>query len=70
LSYKNAPLQQVYIADFICYDAIIIEIKALSSTNTQHQAQVINYLKATDMRLRLLVNFGCHPKATVQRFVL
>ena len=70
LFYKSELLRQTYIPDFICYDSIIVELKALSDTTPAHKAQVLNYLKATGMRLGLLVNFGCHPKATVQRIVL
>jgi len=70
LTYKGRPLRQTYRADLICYDDIIVEVKALSNTTGEHTAQVLNYLKATGMRLGLLVNFGCHPKATVQRIVL
>ena len=70
LVYKGKPLKQVYKPDFICFNAIIIELKALSSTNGEHKAQVLNYLKATGIRLGLLVNFGCYPKATIERIVL
>jgi GxxExxY protein len=56
--YKNILLQKVYIADFICYDKIIVELKALSALNTEHMAQLLNYLKATDLKLGLLINFG------------
>jgi GxxExxY protein len=70
LSYKGQALQQTYVPDFICYQSVIIELKALSETSNAHKAQVINYLKATGMRLGLLVNFGCYPKATVERIVL
>ena len=70
LSYKGKPLTQTYRPDFICYDSIIIELKALSSTGGEHKAQVLNYLKATGKRLGLLVNFGCYPKATIERIVL
>ncbi|MCJ7765467.1 MAG: GxxExxY protein [Thiovulaceae bacterium] len=56
--YKNKPLEKKYQADFICHDAIIIELKALSALEPAHKAQLINYLKATDMQLGLLVNFG------------
>jgi GxxExxY protein len=70
LCYKGETLQQTYIPDFVCHDAIIVELKALSTTTGARKAQVLNYLKATGMRLGLLVNFGCHPKATVQRIVL
>lgn len=68
--YKGEPLRQTYIPDFICYESIIIELKALSVTSGEHTAQVLNYQKATGMRLGLLVNFGCYPKATVERIVL
>lgn len=70
LFYKGELLRQTYIPDFICYAGIIVEIKALSATTGAHKAQVMNYLKATGVRLGLLVNFGNYPKATVERIVL
>lgn len=70
LAYKGEPLEQTYRPDFICYDSIIVELKAVKETAPEHQAQVFNYLKATGLRLGLLVNFGHYPKATVQRIVL
>ncbi len=69
LFYKGELLRQNYIPDFVCNETIIVEIKALSATTATHRAQVLNYLKATKMRLGLLVNFGCYPKATVERIV-
>ena len=70
LYYKDIPLEQKYIPDFICYDKIIIEIKAAKEIAPEHRAQIINYLKAAKLRLGLLVNFGKHPKAQIERFVL
>jgi len=70
LSYKGYPLRQTCIPDFICHQSIIVELKAIAATTGEHKAQVLNYLKATGMRLGLLVNFGCHPKATIERIVL
>jgi len=58
ISYKNQILSKQYIADFICYDKIVIETKALSELISNHESQVINYLKATDLKLGLLINFG------------
>ena len=58
ISYKNQILSKHYIADFICFDKIIIETKALSELIGNHEAQVINYLKATRLKLGLLINFG------------
>ena len=58
IQYKGSPLQKKYVADFVCFDKIIIELKALSSFTSEHYAQVLNYLKATGYRLGLLINFG------------
>jgi len=70
LFYKEEPLQQTYKPDFICYEKIILEIKAVKEIAQEHKAQVFNYLKATNMKLGLLVNFGHYPKATVERIIL
>ena len=58
VNYKNQILQKVYFADIICYDKIIVELKAMDGLVSEHEAQVINYLKATGFQLGLLVNFG------------
>jgi GxxExxY protein len=58
INYKNQILNKKYYADFVCYDKIIIEIKALSQLTKEHQAQVLNYLKATNFNLGILINFG------------
>jgi len=70
LFYKGEELKQCYKPDQICYDRIIIELKALRDLTGEHRSQVLNYLKATGMKLGLLVNFGSHPKAVVERIVL
>ena len=69
LSYKGKARTQTYKPDFSCFDTIIVEIKAVSQLTNEHRAQVHNYLKATDMRLGLLVNFGHHPKVEWERIV-
>ena len=69
LEYKGEILKKKYIPDFICYDKIIVELKAVDKINNKHKAQVINYLKATDFELGLLVNFGAHPKVEVIRLI-
>jgi GxxExxY protein len=67
LAYKDETLQQTYKPDLICYGQIIVELKAIKDIAPEHKAQVINYLKATGMKLGLLVNFGSYPKATILR---
>jgi GxxExxY protein len=56
--YKGKPLNKTYQPDFICYDEIIVEIKALSNLSSLEEAQLSNYLKATNLRIGLLINFG------------
>ena len=56
--YKDRILPCAYRADFVCFDEIIVEAKALSAIRGPEQAQVINYLKATGFSLGLLLNFG------------
>ena len=68
--FKGTHLKQTYKPDFICYDKIIIELKAVKSIAPEHEAQLLNYLKATGVKLGLLVNFGSHPKAIIKRFAL
>ena len=58
ISYKGRTLMKEYKADFICYDKIIIELKALTKLTSNHEAQLLNYLKATGFELGLLINFG------------
>ena len=58
ISYKGEPLNKTYQPDFVCYDEIIVEIKAISNLSGIEEAQVINYLKATGLRVGLLINFG------------
>jgi GxxExxY protein len=70
LAYKGEPLGQTFKPDFVCYEKIIVELKHAKSLVDDHRAQVLNYLRATDMKVGLLVNFGCHPKAQIERFVL
>ena len=67
LVYKGRPLKHIYTPDFICYDKIIVEIKAVSQLLDEHRAQVINYLYATGFKLGLLVNFGHYPKLEWER---
>ena len=70
LRYKGQPLKQVYVPDFLCWEKIVLEIKAVSELASEHHAQVHNYLHATGYKLGLLVNFGHYPKVDYERIVL
>ena len=69
LKYKGRVLKQIYVPDFICFDKIILEIKAVTELSDVHRAQVHNYLKSTGFKLGLLVNFGHYPKVEYERIV-
>ncbi len=70
LEYKGERLKQTYKPDLICFGKIIVELKAVKEIAPEHKAQLINYLKATGIKLGLLVNFGSYPKATIIRLAL
>ena len=63
-------LRQAYVADFVCYGRIIVELKSVRIIAPEHRAQTVNYLRVTDMKLGLLINFGASPKIEMERFVL
>jgi len=58
LFYKGIQIEKFYIADFVCFDKIIVELKALSALTSTHDSIMINYLKATKLKVGLLANFG------------
>ena len=70
LTYKGRPLKCKFKPDFICHDKIILELKAVSNLTDEHRAQVQNYLRATQFKLGLLVNFAHYPKLEYERIVL
>jgi GxxExxY protein len=67
--YDGIPLLNRFIADIVCYEKIIIELKAVSKITAQHKAQLMNYMAASDYKLGLLVNFNSFPKADIIRLV-
>ena len=67
LQYKGEQLTQTYKPDFVCFGLIIVELKAVRVLADEHRAQIQNYLKATGLRLGLLVNFCHYPKAQIER---
>lgn len=66
--YKGKTVGE-YFADILVEDKIILELKAVESISKIHQAQILNYLRATGLKLGLLINFTA-PKAEIQRFIL
>src|SRR6266699_419459 len=69
LQYRGRTLVQTFSPDFICYDKIIVEIKAVSELIDEHRAQVLNYLSTTGCELALLVNFGHYPRLEYERLL-
>jgi GxxExxY protein len=69
IRYKDQILKKEYLADLICYGKIITEIKALDELSGKEEAQILNYLKATGLRVGLLVNFGSVRKLEWKRFI-
>jgi GxxExxY protein len=69
LQYRGRILIQTFNPDFVCYDKIILEIKAVSELCDEHHAQVLNYLSATGCKLGLLVNFGHYPRMEYERLL-
>ncbi len=67
--YKGDRLSTTYRADFICFESIILELKAIRQITVIEEAQVLNYLKASGLRVALLLNFGA-PSLQQKRFVL
>jgi len=70
LIYKGYPLKQRYVADFVCFEKIVVELKAVEKLADEHRAQLLNYLNATGHRLGLLINFGHYPKLEWERLAL
>jgi len=68
IKYKNKEVGE-YFADIVVENKVILELKAVESLEKIHEAQLLNYLKATGYKIGLLVNFT-HPKAIIKRFVL
>ena len=70
VTYKGQPLKQTYRADLMCYDKIVLELKAVKTLLPEHSAQLHNYLRATGMKLGILVNFGSPSQIEIKRIVL
>jgi GxxExxY protein len=70
VEYKGQQLRKKYVADFVCFGQIIIEIKACEGLTGRDEGQIINYMKATDMNVGLLFNFGSQARLEWKRCVI
>lgn len=69
IEFKGRILAKRYIPDFVCYGSVIAELKALDRLSTIEESQILNYLKATRLRVGLLINFGSRGKLEWKRFI-
>lgn len=70
IRYKHTILSKLYIADLVCFDQIIVEIKAIQRLTPVEHAQLLNYLKATHKPLGILMNFHSRPTLEWKRLIL
>lgn len=70
LTYKGVALESTFEPDFICFDRIILEIKAITDLDDIHRAKVLHYLHSSGCRVGYLINFHSHPKLQYERYVL
>jgi GxxExxY protein len=68
--YKGRKLKNFFKPDLICFDAIVVELKALDRLTSREEAQVLNYLKATELPVGLLINFGAERNLEWKRMIL
>ena len=61
IAYKGHLLERTYKADLVCFENIVVELKSVEKLKTEHTAQLLNYLKATNLPLGVLINFGETP---------
>jgi len=69
IRFKNRVLKKRYEPDLLCYDQVIAELKALNQLSGSDEAQLLNYLKATGLRVGLLINFGSVGKLEWKRYI-
>jgi GxxExxY protein len=67
--YKGKPLKKSYVADFVAFGKVVVEIKAIDHLTTREYSQVINYLKATNYQVGVIINFGSEKELEWKRVV-
>lgn len=68
IHYKGKPLTKKFRPDLMIFTDLVVELKAVSALTSEHEAQLLNYLKATGKPVGYLVNFGCRDKLEWKRF--
>ncbi len=66
--YKGHTLKKEYYADLICYDSVMVELKAVGSLSSEHRTQLLNYMRITKIKRGLLINFG-EKSLRVERYI-
>ena len=69
MSFHGQELKKTYVADFVCFDDIIVELKAVSELNNEHRGQLFNYLRIIDAYAGVLINFGDPKKLISERYL-
>ena len=69
IQYKGQPLGKNYVCDLLCFDSVLVELKAMDKLTGREEAQVINYLKSAGLPVGVLINFGAHGKLEWRRLV-
>lgn len=70
IEYKGRPLEKKYVADVVCFNQIVVELKACDRLTGIDEAQLLNYMRMTRMRVGLLINFGSQVKLEWKRYVI
>jgi len=70
VEYKGRVLEATFLADVVCYDRVLMELKALKTLGPLEEAQILNYLAVSKLEVGLLVNFGSRGRLEWKRFVL
>ena len=70
IRYKQHTLKKTFIADLVCFSAVLVELKAIQQLTKADEAQVLNYLRATGLRVGLLINFGDPGRLDWKRLIL
>jgi GxxExxY protein len=70
VEYTGQSLKKEYVADFVCFGQVIIEVKACQGLTAREEGQLINYMKATQMHVGLLINFCSQAKLERKRYVI